>query len=161
MQKRIFSMFAAAFLVASMAVFVTCGAAAETLYVKQTNDGYLNLRTGPGVQFDILQRMYPGDAVDVLEVSGTWYRVQHQAGRMGWTSGKFLEARLAFGQLLTVTQTNDGYLNLRAGPGAGYDIIRRMYPGDRVRLLDAQGAWRRVEMINGVAGWAHGGYLME
>lgn len=136
-------------------------AAADTLYVKQTHDGYLNLRSGPGVKFDILQRMYPGDRVDVLEASGTWLRVRHEAGRMGWTSGKFLEARLAFGQMLTVKQTNDGYLNLRTGPSGTAEIIRRIYPGDRVRLLDAEGAWRRVELINGTVGWAHGGYLAE
>lgn len=143
-----------------LSMALTLGAAmAETLYVKQTNDGYLNLRSGPGVGFDILQRMYPGDQVEVLEVSGTWARVRHEGGRMGWTSGKFLEARLAFGQMLTVVQTSDGYLNLRSGPGSDYDIIRRIYPGDRVRLLDAQGAWRRVELVNGVVGWAHVRYL--
>lgn len=157
MFKTLFSTLFAAIFTAVLALSAT----AETRFVKQTHDGFLNLRTGPGVQFDIVQQMYPGDAVDVKEVKGTWARVRHQDGRAGWTSTKYLEVRLAQGQTLTVKQTNDGYLNLRTGPGGNFDVIRRIYPGDRVRLLDAAGAWRRVELINGVIGWAHGRYLAQ
>ncbi|MDN5786427.1 SH3 domain-containing protein [Pseudorhodobacter sp.] len=148
-------------LAALFSILFTLGAAAQTLYVKQTHDGFLNLRSGPGVQFDILQRMSPGDRVEVLESKGTWRRVQHQDGRTGWTSGKYLAPGLIFGQILKVVQTSDGYLNLRTGPGSGYSILRRIYPGDRVRLLDAQGAWRKVALGNDLVGWAHGRYLTE
>lgn len=151
------------FLAALFSILFSLSAAAESLYVKQTDDGFLNLREGPGVQYKIIKRMYPGDRVDAFESKGTWRKLEHGGGgdplHRGWASSKFLEQRLAFGQTLTVKQTNDGYLNLRTGPGEKYSIIRRIYPDDQVRLLDANGAWRRVELANGVTGWAHGRYL--
>ena len=152
-------------LAALFTVLFSLSAAAESLYVKQTNDGFLNLREGPGVLYRVIKRMYPGDRVYGLESSGTWRKIEHGGGgdplHTGWASSKFLEHRLTFGQTLTVKHTSDGYLNLRAGPGSKYNIIRRMYPGDDLRLLDAKGEWRRVELQNGVIGWAHARYLQD
>lgn len=60
------------------------------LRVYSPGDGYLNLRTGPGTRFDIITRMYNGEGVRVLEASGTWVRVQHESGLVGWCSSNFL-----------------------------------------------------------------------
>ena len=59
-----------------------------------------------------------------------------------------------------VSQTHDGFLNLRAGPGTGYDIIHRLYPGDRVEILEAHGKWRRITSVSNSNGWVHGRYLL-
>lgn len=67
----------------------------------------------------------------------------------------------AAAESLYVKQTSDGFLNLREGPGSNYNIIRRMYPGDDLRLLDAKGDWRQVELQNGIIGWAHARYLQD
>ena len=146
---------------ALFSVLFTLSAAAETLYVKQTIEGLLNLRTGPGVRFDILQRMHPGDRVLVLERKGTWFHVQHEDGRAGWASRNYLEARLTFGQTLTVVQTTYGYVTLRSGPGSDYNDILQIYPRERVRVLDARGAWLKVAVRLNTVGWVHGRYVAE
>ncbi|MGC1259811.1 MAG: SH3 domain-containing protein, partial [Jannaschia helgolandensis] len=54
-------------------LLVPLGAMAQTLYVAQTDDGYLNMRAGPGTRFDVIRRLSPGDRVDVEETLGRWY----------------------------------------------------------------------------------------
>ncbi|WP_371154207.1 SH3 domain-containing protein [Jannaschia sp. 2305UL9-9] len=137
-------------------------AAAQTLFVAQTNDGYLNLRSGPGTRFDILRRLSPGDRVDVEEEIGSWAKVRLPSGDRGWASLKYLERapRAAAGPLF-VALTNDGYLNLRAGPGTDHRILRRMYPGDRLDLLERRGRWMHVRHVSGAMGWAYDAYVTE
>ena len=146
-------------------IFFSLSAASETLYVKKTEDGYLNLREGPGVQYRIIRRIYPGDRVESYESNGTWRKVESGGGvepwATGWVSAKFLETDLVVGRTLNIAPTPDGYLNLRTGPGTKYQVIRRIYPGDRVQMLDATGSWRYVELENGVQGWAHSLYMED
>jgi len=54
----------------SASVF-SMNAAADPFDVNQPSDGFLNLQSGPGVQFNILRRIYPGDQVRLLNASGT------------------------------------------------------------------------------------------
>jgi len=135
--------------------------AAQTLYVKQTEDGYLNLRSGPGTRYEVLDRLAPGDRVVVQETVGRWYRVVSPGGDKGWVAGDFLE-RVGDGRTtLFVKQTGDGYLNLRSGPATSHDILRRMYPGDRLEPLERSGDWIRVRHVSGAVGWAHGSYIRD
>lgn len=137
-------------------------APAQTLYVKPTDGGYLNLRDGPGTRHDILRRLSPGDRVDVEETLGVWYRVRLPSGYRGWVSGDFLEQGAAEPVpkgVLVVDASTDGYLNLRAGPGTNHAILRRIYPGDRLVPLSTRGAWIAVRHATGAEGWVHSAYV--
>lgn len=134
-------------------------AAAQTLYVAQTSDGFLNLRSGPGTRFEVLRRLSPGDRVTVQETEGRWYNVRLPTGERGWVAGDFLEQGAPAIGLMFVAQTNDGYLNLRAGPGTDTAILRRMYPGDRLEQLDRRGRWVQVRHVSGAVGWAYDAYI--
>lgn len=135
--------------------------AAQTLQVKRTDDGYLNLRDGPGTRHEILGRLSPGDRVDVEETLGLWYRVRLPSGQRGWVSGDYLEQRAATTPRgpLYVERSTEGYLNLRAGPGTDHAILRRIYPGDRLVPLTANGEWIAVRHATGAEGWVHGAYV--
>lgn len=135
-------------------------AAAQTLYVAPSEAGYLNLRAGPGTMHDVLERMPVGQRVTVLEELGRWARVELPSGQEGWASVELLErGERPEGAVMFVDVTGVGYLNLRAGPGTRFDIIRRMQPGDSVAPLETRGDWLRVRHVSGDTGWAHGDYL--
>ena len=134
-------------------------AAAQTLYVSQTDTGYLNLRDGPGTRHDVLRQLPAGARVDVEETQGRWYAVRLPDGGRGWVAGDFLERGEPATALLFVARTGEGYLNLRAGPGTDREILRRMYPGDRLEKLDQQGPWLHVRHVSGAEGWAHQAYV--
>lgn len=133
--------------------------AAQTLYVAQTGDDVLNMRSGPGTRFEVLRRLSPGDRVDVEETQGRWYKVRLPTGERGWVAGDFLERGAPAGGVIFVARTDEGYLNLRAGPGTDTQILRRMYPGDRLEQLDRRGRWIRVRHVSGAIGWAYDAYI--
>jgi uncharacterized protein YgiM (DUF1202 family) len=70
--------------------FLRPAGAAGTLAVVPTNDGALNLRTGPGTEFDVIRRLSTGERVRVLETVGNWHRVRHPSGDEGWASARYL-----------------------------------------------------------------------
>lgn len=127
---------------AALGVTLPSAVAAETLHVVETNDGYLNLRAGPGTGYGIVARMTAGMAVDGLARQGNWRQLVLPDGTIGWAyrdylAGRFIPVR---SYDYRVVPTNDGYLNLRNGPGTGYRILRRLYAGQRLFALDASGS---------------------
>lgn len=58
-------------------------------------------------------------------------------------------------ETLTINDPNDGWLNLRSGPGTSYRIIQRMDNGLRVEELERQGNWSNVVLPSGVVGWSY------
>lgn len=136
-------------------------AMAERLFVTDTNDGYLNLRTGPGTNFPILIRLYGGTEVDGIDQSGSWRRVVLPDGQVGWASGNFMSSsyRQQRPYDARVARTNDGFLNLRTGPGTNYRIVQRLYAGQGVFDVGSQGNWMRVRLPDGTVGWASSRYF--
>lgn len=134
---------------------------AETIYVNDTNDGYLNLRSGPGTNYQIVTRIYGGMNVDGVGQSGSWRRVVLPDGTTGWASGNFMSPRYVQQRHYDakVAPTSDGFLNLRAGPGTNYRIIQRLYAGQGVNDTGSQGNWLRVQLADGTVGWTSSRYL--
>lgn len=135
---------------------------AETRYVYSPNDGYLNLRTGPGTDYRIIREMENYENVRILEWVGRWVRVEHESGDRGWASARYLKRHRNTGPrgaLREVYSPGDGYLNLRSGPGTRYRIIMEMYNGETVRILRRRGSWVRIRHENGTEGWASAKYL--
>lgn len=149
------------FLAAFFAVIVGAVAfAGEMRMVNSPGDGFLNLRTGPGSNFQILRPMDHGSIVEILETQGNWSRVLHEeSGAMGWAYRKYL---LPFdGGVATkfIYSPGDGYLNLRTGPGTDFAIIRQMYNGESVEIVEREGSWVRVYHQSGAQGWCSSKFL--
>lgn len=135
--------------------------AAQDMVVRPSEEGYLNLREGPGTIHDVQRRLAPGDRVSIVETVGKWARVRLPSGERGWASLDYLQAapEPAGGDVLFVARTGAGYLNMRVGPGTEHTVIRRIYPGDRLLPLRRDGDWVAVRHATGTEGWVHGDYL--
>lgn len=83
--------------------------AADTLIVNDPKDGWLNLRSGPGTSYRVIQRMDNGLRVQELERSGNWSNIALPNGREGWAFRKYMKTEA----------TNSGQA-FRAGPGEWY-----------------------------------------
>ena len=136
-------------------------AQAETVYVQDTNDGYLNLRSGPGTSHGVVMRLTAGTGLAVLGQSGNWLRVALPDGTVGYAYGQYLAPYYTAQRPydLAVQYTNDGYLNLRAGPGTNYSIIRRLHAGQRLFARAYSGNWAQVQLPDGTTGWASMRYM--
>jgi cell division ATPase FtsA len=58
--------------------------------VGETPTGWLNVRSGPGVTFDVLTRVVPGDRLSLLAREGEWAEVMLPDGESGWVSGEYI-----------------------------------------------------------------------
>jgi len=58
--------------------------------IKETEFGWLNVRTGPGASYDILTKVYPGESYPLLETSGKWYKIKIDVDRVGWTHSHYI-----------------------------------------------------------------------
>ncbi|MGP6086602.1 SH3 domain-containing protein [Antarctobacter jejuensis] len=158
------------------AMFLATAAAATTLWVDAPRDGYLNLRTGPSVQYHVLGKMPHGSKVKLLNAPGKWVKVRHQSGLVGWAHGGFLSQtqpklghdrdygghvdKYRDGTRYWVNAPRYGFLNLRAGPSRHDRVIDKLTHGSEVRVIRKHGKWYKLR-VDSMTGWAHSGFLTE
>ena len=86
--------------------------------------------------------------------------MQHEeTGAVGWAFHKYLAPFEGGVPMKFVYSPGDGYLNLRTGPGTGYQIIMRMYNGESVEIVERKGSWVRVYHQSGAQGWCSEKFL--
>lgn len=137
-------------------------ARAETLYVQDTDDGYLNLRGGPGTGHGILLRLTGGTEVEAIAAEGNWREVILPDGTQGWLHRRYIAPGYAPTRpyAFMVRPTADGYLNLRRGPGTRFGITRRLHAGQMLLWAGPrEGEWAQVQLPEGTTGWASVKYL--
>ena len=144
-----------------LGVLMAVAAQAEVMIVNSPGDGFLNLRTGPGGGFAIVMQMPHGSALNTLERSGNWARVEHESGAMGWAHTRYMVRHSPGPVKYYVYSAGDGFLNLRTGPGTRFSIITPMYNGTAVEILERSGNWVRVYTEYGDEGWAYSKYLVR
>ena len=94
-----------------------------------TVDG-LNIRSGPGTGYDGVGTYSTGDRVTILEQINGW-----GCTNKGWISMNYLYVDGTEGEGAgTGTVTGDN-VNIRSGPGTGYDAVGSLTAGEEVTIL--------------------------
>ncbi|MBB4053448.1 uncharacterized protein YraI [Devosia subaequoris] len=125
----------------------------------------LNVRSGPGTSYGVVDVLYQGENVDVEQCRSGWCQINHD-GPDGWVSARYLTDRGDSGG-----QQNSGSnadisgnaratvaLNVRSGPGTGYRAVDVLDRGERVQVERCQSGWCRINH-NGPDGWVSARYL--
>lgn len=60
---------------------------AEFRAINDTEDGWLNVRSGPATSFDIIEQLDNGTSVEVVGTNGKWLEVVYGFGDRGWIFG--------------------------------------------------------------------------
>ena len=133
-------------------------------------DGPLNIRSTPSTSGSKCGKLYAGQEVEILETLNGWYRIAQ-----GYVSAEYVtilsanspiaaeptpaasaptepvtpppveavpaaEAPAAiYGRII------EGPLNVRSGPGTGYDKCGKLYSGKTVEILETLDGWYRVK----------------
>jgi uncharacterized protein YraI len=133
-------------------LFIVGMAAAQENALTAVAYGTVNVRSGPGTQFDIVGQLAAGDRVPVTgrDDDGDWLRIVIVFGQTGWVASF---AVMADGNILelpivteesdddsdTVTVTAYGTVNVRSGPGMSYPIIGQLDADDTLPVLGRSG----------------------
>lgn len=124
--------------------------------------GNVNLRSSASTDASILHVVPKGSTVTVEAASPSngFYKVKHN-GTVGWSYGQYYEPVGGSVDALpngsTLTSTAD--VNLRKGPGTGYDIITVVPTGSDVTVVNGtpDNGFYKVD-YQGQVGWSSGKY---
>ena len=122
----------------------------------------LNLREGPGTSYRVLAVIQRGAQVIDHGVVQNDFRQVTFDGIRGWASDAYLElgdqipphVDPPIGTALTTVD-----LNLRAGPGSGYQVLRVMPRGSAVEITATVVNGYRYVLHQGLGGWAADQFL--
>jgi len=139
----------------------------EMADVYTTGGDRLNVRSGPGLDFEVVTQLEAGTLVTLFEgprkVDGlAWWRVGDDAGNTGWAVERVdeeqtLQLALLVGADAVVTTGGDK-LNVRTGAGTGNELAFQLDEGVRVTLLEAPQVvdgfrWWKIQTADGQEGW--------
>jgi len=136
---------------------------------------YLNVRTGPGINYASLGRVFGGDVLVIVgrSADNTWYQVETVYGT-GWVSASYVAPRNEFGGAPVTTGTaagaeitgptaiiNTGAVHLRSGPGPQYTSLGTLAGGSQGRIIgrSADWSWWLIESSIG-NGWVSSLYVI-
>ncbi|MBU2564386.1 type IV pilus assembly protein PilM [Patescibacteria group bacterium] len=61
----------------------------EMIVIKETETGWLNVRKGPGIDYEILMKIYPGEEYELLGQDKDWYNIKIE-DKDGWIFGDYI-----------------------------------------------------------------------
>jgi uncharacterized protein YraI len=121
----------------------------------------LNVRSGPGLFYPVISSLPYGASRSLLgrNSEASWLQINLPDGRPGWVMARYISANVPI-YTLPIT---DGpppppvdkplgvvlvyRLNVRSGPGFGYEILNQLSGGQQVRLQgrNSAGDWLKIE----------------
>lgn len=153
-------MLSEALLCLGLLLLCTAGASALDLGIGTVTGDGLRLREAPGTDAPILATAAAGERVVVLsDAGGGWYRVDHNCVE-GYMSAQYisLATQLDVSMGYGLVQADGGTLNIRSGPGTGYDRVGSLADGTVVTITGMDSGWFRID-ANGAAGYVSSDYL--
>lgn len=131
------------------------------LVANQKATAYLNLRAAPSYGATVVDYYYNGVPCVLLSQSNGWYHV-----RVDGVDGYFREEYMTTAiwatseEVATIVSPNSGGVNLRTGPGMGYDVLGQYEGGQYVLVLQQGNGWWKVS-IDGKVGYMKTDFLKE
>lgn len=143
-------------------------AAAQSEDVTAMAYGTVNVRSGPGAQYEIVGKLTAGDKVPVdgRDEKGDWLHIVLTFGQDGWVAAFTVLVEGSILELPVATETAEsdgdevaviayGVVNVRSGPGMDYPITSQLEAGDSLPVLGRSGNdndWLYISQED-VQGW--------
>jgi len=121
----------------------------------------VNVRSGPGKNYGVLQVLKSGQAMVSIGELDQWTRVLLEDNSVAYVLSDFLlpyEAQSGGVSLYSNYQATTP-LNVRSGPGMGYSIIGGLKMGQVVTAIGVSGSWTRIKTESGIEAYVFTKYL--
>lgn len=161
-RKNLTTIILTAFLILMAAFAMAGSASAATTATVDSKEG-LNVRSGPGVDYGILFALPDKTTVTVIEKDGGWYKISYE-GKTGYASGDYLVIQQtgdSDGDVIGKTGTVNSLigLNVRSGPGSGYELLFTLNNNATVDIIGKSGSWYQIS-YNGRTGYVSSEYIV-
>jgi len=137
----------------SLLLVCLCAAASAETYASVYNTNALNVRSGPGANYEWLGSVERGGWVRVMGQSGNWYQVElldkNVTGFMSKTYLKTFEGGYAgVSNVATVNNpVSTHWLNLRSAPSYEAEVLDIFYNGAQCTILNRLDGWYHVAIV--------------
>jgi uncharacterized protein YgiM (DUF1202 family) len=111
----------------------------------------VNVRSGPGLNSDVLFQAHLGYPLQVTERRGDWVRFTDWMGNRGWVYRPLLSDI----QTVVVMKEN---VNVRRGPGLRNPVVTKVDKGEVYKVFGRSGEWVKIGyyMEREEIGWIRG-----
>lgn len=126
----------------------------NTIAVAQLGeDSYINIRTEPSTESDIVGKLYDSNAATILADEGEWYLIQ-SGNCQGYVAKYLLTTGEAAAQVVAeigtpVAQVNTEALMVRADASEDAEVVDMVTADQIVYLEEDLGGWAKVSTANG------------
>ena len=109
-----------------------------------TTSSAVNFRQEPSTEGTVLDKLYNGTRVAVLDQTGDWYQVAYD-GDVGYMSAEYVETQPIMNISCGGAKVTTAVLNLRSGPGTENDIVTKLAGGSVSKIIGINNGWFKVQ----------------
>lgn len=125
--------------------------------VQITGDN-INIRSGPGLSYEVMMQVQKGKTYPIINEEGDWYEIQLDEGKKGWIANWLVRKTGLTMNDSGVATANS--LRVRTGPGTGNEVLGTLNQGDKVEILSEKNGWFEVKTSFG-KGWVSKDYIQK
>lgn len=109
-----------------------------------TTASAVNFRQEPSTESAVLDKLYDGTRVAVLDQTGDWYQVAYD-GDVGYMSAEYVQTQPIMNISCGGAKVTTAVLNLRSGPGTENDIVAKIPEGSVTKIIGINSGWFKVQ----------------
>ena len=143
-------------------------AARNTTVTIATDD--LNVRSGPGLHYDVVTTLKKGEEYPLIKEDGDWLQIGLSKEKKGWVANYLVTKKEE--DLATANETEDNEqtnsaktgiitvdsLNVRSNPSLNSNIIGKLKKDTTVEMLSEASDWVEID-FEGKSGWVSNLYI--
>ena len=110
--------------------------------------GIANIRSGPGMEYDVLWQVEQYHPFIIIEKKGDWYKIKDFENDVAWLNKSLL------GKIEGVV-TIKNKCNIRSKPGTKSQVLFTVEKGVPFKVLERKENWIKIEHADGDVGWIY------
>ncbi len=125
-----------------------------TIYTGIVTGNAVNVRSGPGLNFEILKKMDSEELVLVLDQEQDWYKIKVPRDSNAYVYKDFISPRNAWQAIICGSR-----VNVRAGKGKNFNILGQLNKNDKIELIGKEGDWYKIFPAKACFAWVNKKYV--
>lgn len=103
---------------------------------------YVNIRSGPGTSYSVVDILHKGDVVYVVTITDGWAEITSPV--YGYVMASWLQTAPNTSGYFYCKAPEGEYVNIRSGPGTSYSVVDILHRGDVVYAESVTDGWAKI-----------------
>lgn len=125
-------------------------------FTGEVSSNSVNVRSGPGTNFEIINKLHKGDILLVKEQILDWYKIA-----LPYNSKAFVSANFVSSDGGVLGQITAERVNVRAGKGTHFNIVGQLNSQDKIEIVQKYGEWIQIYSYENCFAWINKKYVEQ